>query len=215
MEDEATKEQRGPSPAVAAFPIVGIGASAGGIDALQQFFPAVPADCGMAFVVVQHLDPDHKSVLAEVLARSSALPVTKIEHEMAVEAGHVYVIPPSAELTIRGGRLQLAEPTAPRGHRCPIDDFFTSLAEDQAENAACVILSGTGSDGTVGLRAIKENGGLTFAQAEAEYDGMMRSAVATGLVDFVLRAEEVPARLHDYFGNRTSYQSSKVKIDGQ
>jgi len=209
MNDDAAQEQREPSPDVAAFPIIGIGASAGGIDALQRLFPAVPLDCDMAFVVVQHLDPDHKSVLAEVLARSSPLPVTQIEDETAVEAAHVYVIPPNSALTIHGRRLRLAQPTAPRGHRCPIDDFLTSLAKDQAENAACVILSGTGSDGTVGLRAIKENGGLTFAQAEAEYDGMMRSAVATGLVDFVLRAEEIPARLQDYFGHKTRLDREK------
>jgi two-component system, chemotaxis family, CheB/CheR fusion protein len=181
-------------------PIVGIGASAGGIDALRRLFPNVDRSSGLAFIVVPHLDPDHKSMLAELLSRSTSLPVAQIENDTLAEPGHVYVIPPNASLTIDNGRLLLGAPTPPRGHRNVIDEFFTSLARDQAENAACVILSGTGSDGTVGLRAIKENGGLTLAQWEAEYDGMMRNAVSTGLVDFVLRAEEIPAKLADYFG---------------
>ncbi len=191
-----------------ACPIVGIGASAGGIDALRRLFPKVQSECRMAFVVVQHLDPDHKSALAEVLARSSALPVVQIENETEVEPNHVFVIPPNASLTIQNGRLVLSKPVKPRGQRNSIDEFFTSLARHQGENAACVILSGTGSDGTLGLRAIKEGGGLTLAQAEAEYDGMMRSAVATGLVDFVLKVEDIPGKLADYFDhvNRTSSQ---------
>jgi len=190
-------------------PIVGIGASAGGIDALRRLFPNVAPDSGMAFVVVQHLDPDHGSVLAEVLARSTSLPVAQIEDNVAVDPDHVYVIPPNAALTIRGGRLVLAPPAAPRGQRNPIDEFFTSLAHDQGENAACVILSGTGSDGTLGLRAIKEAGGLTLAQSEAEYDGMMRSAVATGLVDFVLRVQDIPAKLADYFSHLNQHEVSE------
>ncbi|HEY6432685.1 MAG TPA: chemotaxis protein CheB [Acetobacteraceae bacterium] len=191
-----------------ACPIVGVGASAGGVDALRRLFPNVQSDCGMAFVVVQHLDPARQSALAEVLARSSALPVVQIENETEVEPNHVYVIPPNASLTIQNGRLLLSTPFGPRGHPSSIDEFFTSLARHQGENAACVILSGTGSDGTVGLRAIKEGGGLTLAQAEAEYDGMMRSAVATGLVDFVLGVEDIPGTLADYFDHvsRTSNQ---------
>ena len=180
-------------------PIVGIGASAGGIDALQRFFPAVEPDCGTAFVVVQHLDPTHRSILAEMLSRVSRIPVRQIENDTTVEPNTVYVIPPNATLTLEHGRLRLAKPAEPRGQRNPIDVFLISLARDQAENAACVILSGTGSDGTIGLRAIKENGGLSLAQADAEYDGMMRSAVGTGLVDFVLPAEAIPANLANYF----------------
>ncbi len=196
-------EEPRPAWAQPACPIVGIGASAGGVGALRRFFPNVAPDSGMAFVVVQHLDPDHGSALAEVLARSTSLPVTQIGDDTAVEPDHIYVIPPNVALTIREGRLLLSRPVAPRGQRNSIDEFFISLARDQAENAACVILSGTGSDGTVGLRAIKEGGGLTLAQSEAEYDGMMRSAVGTGLVDFVLRAEEMPAKLADYFSHVT------------
>ena len=112
----------------------------------------------------------------------------QVDQETEVQPNHVYVIPPNATLTIQDGRLQLERPT----HRNPIDDLLTSLARDQGERAAGVILSGTGSDGTIGLRAIKENGGLTIAQAEAEYDGMMRSALAAGLVDYVLHAEDIP-----------------------
>jgi two-component system, chemotaxis family, CheB/CheR fusion protein len=181
-------------------PIVGIGASAGGIDALGRLFPQVDPNTDLAFIVVMHLDPEHKSMLPAILARSTSLPVTQIRNETKVEPRHIYVIPPNSSLSIRDGRLLLAPLNPPRGSRNVIDEFFTLLARDQGENAACVVLSGTGSDGTVGLRAIKENGGLTLAQSEAEYDGMMRNAVATGLVDFILRAEEIPAKLGDYFG---------------
>jgi two-component system, chemotaxis family, CheB/CheR fusion protein len=204
MEDE-TEDRYQPAPgelekrSTAVCPIVGIGASAGGIDALKRLFPNVEPGCDLAFVVVQHLDPDHESILPDILARSSRLPVSPIEDETEIEPNYVYVLPPNASLTIRGGQLQLGPLSNPRGHRNPIDELLISLASDQGDNAACVILSGTGSDGTLGLRAIKEHGGLTLAQAEAEYDGMMRSAVATGLVDFVLRAEEIPAKLVDYF----------------
>jgi len=194
-------------------PIVGIGASAGGIDALRRLFRNIAPGCGMAFVVVQHLDPDHGSVLAEVLGRSTSLSVMQIEDNTAVEPDHVYVIPPNAALTIHDGRLLLALPAAPRGQRNPVDEFFTSLARDQEENSACIILSGTGSDGTLGLRAIKEAGGLTLAQSEAEYDGMMRSAVATGLVDFILRVQDMPARLTDYFGHLTRHEADSESTE--
>jgi len=182
-------------------PVVGIGASAGGIEALRRLFPHVASDSGMAFIIVQHLDPEHDSVLSEIIARSCSLPVAEIEHDTPVEPDHVYVLPPNASLTIRNRRLLLTRPVMPRGQRNTIDQFFMSLAADQAENAVGVVLSGTGSDGTMGLRAIKENGGLAVAQANAEYDGMMRSAVASGLVDFVLPVEEIPGKVADYFGH--------------
>ncbi len=194
-------------------PVVGIGASAGGIDALKKFLPGIEPGSGLAFVVVQHLDPHHSSVLAEVLARSSRLPVVSIKDGMVIEADHIYVIPPNATLSIEGSELRVARPSAPRGARNPIDTFFVSLAEAQAENAACVILSGTGSDGTLGLRAVKEHGGLTLAQAGAQYDGMMRSALATRLVDFVLPAEEMPERLANYFRHIVEI-GEKKGIDG-
>jgi two-component system CheB/CheR fusion protein len=218
MPDEADNPQFSASelPSTAGrtnFPIVGIGASAGGVDALRRLFPNVDPGCGLAFVVVLHLDPDRGSMLAEVLGRSTSLPVSQIENDTRVEPGHVYVIPSNASLTIHNGTLRLAALTAPRGHRNVIDEFFTSLAGDQGENTACVILSGTGSDGTIGLRAIKENGGLTLAQSEAQYDGMMRNAVATGLVDFILRAENIPAKLADYFGRMDDRKRQSKETD--
>jgi two-component system, chemotaxis family, CheB/CheR fusion protein len=200
--DDRERHDPPAAPECATAPIVGIGASAGGIDALKKFFSTVAPDIGQTFVVVQHLAPDHKSMLAELLARCSRLPVTLVKDATtAVAPNRVYVIPPNAVLTIEAGRLHLSRPAADRAHRMPIDSFFASLAEDQGENAACVILSGTGSDGTLGLRAIKEHGGLTLAQTSdsAQYDGMMRSAIGTGLVDFVLPAEDIPAKLAEYF----------------
>lgn len=179
--------------------VVGIGASAGGIDALQALVPHIPRNGGLAFVVVQHLDPDHQSALSKLLARVSPIPVVEIRDEEEIEPDHIYVIPPNATLTLIDDRLHLSGPIDVVGRRTSIDSFFTSLAETKGEEAACVILSGTGSDGTVGLRAVKELGGLTIAQAGAEYDGMMRSAVSTGLVDFVLPVEEIPAKLCNYF----------------
>jgi two-component system CheB/CheR fusion protein len=198
-EDEVPEETQVPELPENWCPIVGIGASAGGLDALKRLLPKVAPDSGMAFIIVQHLAPDYRSILSELLGASTRLPVMQVDEETALQPNHVYVIPPNATLTVQEGRLQLDRPA----HRNPIDDLLTSLARDQGERAAGVILSGTGSDGTIGLRAIKENGGLTIAQAEAEYDGMMRSALATGLVDYVLRAEEIPAKLVEYFEHLT------------
>jgi two-component system CheB/CheR fusion protein len=180
-------------------PVVGIGASAGGLTALESFLPAIKKDAGLAFVIVQHLDPDHESLLAELLERLSPIPVSTITHETPVEANHIYVIPPNAALTIVDDRLHLAPPAGPRGERTPIDGFFISLAKARGERAAGVILSGTGSDGTLGLRAIKDAGGLAIAQEGAEYDGMMRSAVRTGVVDFVLPVGAIAPKLAEYF----------------
>ena len=180
-------------------PIVEIGASAGGIAALQKFFPGVRPDSGLAYVVIQHLDADHKSELASIIQRSAELESEVVEGETAIEPNRIYVIPPGSSMTVKDCCLHLTKMQDGRSKRTPIDDFLISLAEDQGENAAGVILSGTGSDGTMGLRAIKEQGGLTLAQESAEYDGMMRSAVQTGLVDMVLPAEDMAAKLVDYF----------------
>jgi two-component system CheB/CheR fusion protein len=190
-------------------PVVGIGASAGGIDALMAFVPSVQPDSGAAYVVVQHLDPDHTSHLSSLLGRSSSIPVVEIDNDTPIESNHIYVIPPNAGLSITDDHLILTKPAKLRGFRTPIDGFLVSLAEARGENAACVILSGTGSDGTLGLRAIKEHGGATFAQKGAEYDGMMRSALGTGLVDFVLPVEEIPAKLSDYFRHLASVDGRK------
>ncbi|MBC9033816.1 PAS domain S-box protein [Sphingomonas sp. JC676] len=181
--------------------IVGIGASAGGLEAFTTFFSHLPQDSGMAFVLVQHLSPDHESSLAEILARSAPIPVVEAVHGMRVEPDRVHVIPPDATLTIEGGRLLVIKPAPPRSDRRPIDSFFTSLSKDQGDNAVSIVLSGVGSDGSAGLVAVKENGGLTIAQAEFDHHalpGMPQSAAATGLVDYVLPVEEMPAKLAEY-----------------
>ena len=174
--------------------VVGIGASAGGLEALQAFFAAMPTGSGMAFVVIQHLSPDHKSLMVELLARKTAIPVLRAEDGMAVAPDHIYLIPPRKNLTIFHGKLLLAE-QKPRGEiNLPVDIFLRSLAEDQGERAVGVILSGTGSDGTRGVRAIKEWGGLVMVQdsESARFDGMPRAAASTGVADFVLPPGEMP-----------------------
>jgi len=185
----------------AACPVVGLGASAGGLEAFQTFLSATSVDAGLAFVLVQHLDPNHQSMLAELLGRRTAMPVRQIVDGMAIEPNSVYLIPPNASLTIEKARLRLSDFSEPRGFRRPIDVFFRSLATDQGTNAACIVLSGTGGDGTEGLRAVKEAGGLTLVQEPetAKYDGMPKSAVATGLVDKVLSVRDMPAAIKDYF----------------
>lgn len=182
-------------------PVVGLGASAGGLEAFQTFLNAAPADAGFAYVLVQHLDPNHESMLAELLARRTSMPVRQITDNMALEPNCVYLIPPNAQLSIEKAQLRLSSFAEPRGFRRPIDVFFRSLAADQGSNAACVVLSGTGADGSEGLRAIKEAGGLTLVQEPetAKYDGMPKSAVATGLVDKVLPVADMPGAIRDYF----------------
>ncbi|MEO5566592.1 MAG: chemotaxis protein CheB [Luteimonas sp.] len=178
--------------------IVGIGASAGGLEAFTSFLCNMPAESDMGFVLVQHLAPTHDSMLAELLGRHTSMPVIEAAEGMKVEPRHVYVIPPDATLTIVDGVLQLNKPAPPRQYRWPIDTFFTSLAEDQGDCAVSIVLSGTGSDGARGLRAVKEHGGLTLAQADFDHvalSGMPASAAATGLVDDVLPVEAMPARL--------------------
>ena len=192
--------------------IVGIGASAGGLDAFKSFFAATPADSGMAFVLVQHLSPDHKSMLAELLGRSTIMTVIEAADGVKVKPDCVFVIPPDATMTISGGVLKIVKPAPPRNLRRPIDTFFASLAEDQGENAIGIILSGTGSDGALGMTAIKEQGGLTLAQAE--YDshalpGMPQSAAATGQVDDVLAVEAMPTKLIAYRDHLSEVADSK------
>jgi len=186
--------------AATGFPVVGIGASAGGLDAFKKFFSAMPPESGMAFVLIQHLDPLHKSITADILARNTVMKVSQIDDQMPVEPDHVYVIPPNKDLTIENGVLHLEDPIHPHGMRLPIDHFFRSLAEDQKENALCAILSGTGTDGSLGLKAIKGNGGMVMAQSPetAQFDGMPCSAIDTGLVDYVLPVEDMPDILIEY-----------------
>jgi len=181
-------------------PIVGVGASAGGLEALEQFFGNVPKASGLGFVVVQHLDPTHKGILVELLQRSTSMPVVQIKDRMKIEPDHVYVIPPNKDLSILHGTLHLLEPAAPRGLRLPIDFFFRSLADDQHERSLGVVLSGMGSDGTLGLRAIKEKAGAAFVQApaSAKFDSMPRMAIDAGLADVVASAEELPSKIMGY-----------------
>jgi two-component system, chemotaxis family, CheB/CheR fusion protein len=181
--------------------IVGIGASAGGLDAFKSFFARMPHDSGMAFILIQHLNPSHKSILTELIARQTAMRVAEAEDGMGVRPNTIFIIPPDATLTIRGGVLHVTKPAPPRESRYPIDAFFNSLAEDQGENAVCIVLSGTGSDGTSGLRAIKHQGGLTMAQAGFDHialTGMPLSAAATGLVDHLMQVDDMPAQLVEY-----------------
>ena len=182
------------------FPIIGMGASAGGLEAFEQFFRLVPRESGMAFVLVPHLDPGHASMLTEILQRITAMPVVEAQDQMAVAPNHVYVIPPNREMTLFHSAIQLSVPEAARGQRMPIDSFLRSLAEDQGEKAICVILSGTGTDGTLGLRAIHGAGGVSFVQAPAtaKYDGMPSSAVQSGLATYVLPVEKMPDALMSY-----------------
>ena len=190
---------------VPGFPIVGIGASAGGLEALETFFKSMPPDAGIGFVVVVHLDPKHISILSGLLQKHTRMPVCQIEDGMRVESNHVYVIPPNRDLTIFHGTLQLMDLVQPRGVNLPIDSFFRSLARDQERNAVCIILSGTGTDGTLGVKAIKGEVGMVMVQDErsARYEGMPRSAIATGLVDFVLPPEKMPEQLIQYTRHAT------------
>ncbi|HEY6645143.1 chemotaxis protein CheB [Povalibacter sp.] len=188
------------TPALAPL-VVGIGASAGGLEAFRTFFGHMPPDSGMAFVLVQHLDPHHKSMLVELIASHTAMQVAEAKDGARVEPNHLYIIPPNATLTLRGRTLRVSKPAPPRESRRPVDTFFESLAEDQGEHAICIVLSGTGSDGTLGVRAIKEHGGLTLAQAwnhSTAMSGMPQSAAATGLVDHIIPVAEMPALLLDY-----------------
>ena len=179
------------------FPIVGIGASAGGLEALDRFLGQVPEGSGMAFIIVQHLDPTHKGIMPELLQRATRMPVAQVRDRTKVQPNCVYVIPPNKDMSILHGVLHLLDPAAPRGLRLPIDFFFRSLADDQRERSIGVILSGMGSDGTLGLKAIKEKAGIVFVQdpSSAKFDGMPRSAVDAGLVDVVASVEDLPAKI--------------------
>ena len=179
------------------FPIVGIGASAGGLEAFSSLLRALPAEPEVTLIFIPHLDPTHESAMVELLARTTRIPVRQAEDGMGVECNAVYVLPPNSDMTISDGVLHLIKREAPRGHHMPIDAFFRSLAEDQTTNAVGVILSGTANDGTLGLSAIKSGGGITFAQdiESAKYDGMPSSAAATGVVDYVLPPDRIAEEL--------------------
>jgi two-component system, chemotaxis family, CheB/CheR fusion protein len=190
-----------PPPASGTPLIVGIGASAGGLSAFKSFFAKMPADSGMAFVLVQHLDPHHKSMLVELLRPHTSMGVVEAQDRATLAANQIHVIPPNATLTLEGDTLRVAVPAPAREYRRPIDTFFASLAENQEDCAVGIVLSGVGSDGSLGIRAIKEYGGFTLAQAEFDetaMTGMPRNAAATGLVDHVTSVENLPAKLLEH-----------------
>jgi len=182
------------------FPIIGMGASAGGLESFELFFRKMPPKSGMAFVLVSHLDPGHASMLTEILQRNTSMPVVEALDQLKVEPNHVYIIPPNRDMSIFHGTLQLSVPEAQRGQRMPIDLFLRSLADELGEKAICIILSGTGTDGTLGLRAIHGAGGISFVQdpSTAKYDGMPGSAVRSGLATYVLPIEKMPEQLAAY-----------------
>lgn len=181
-------------------PIVGLGGSAGSITALQSFFQAMPPDSGMVFVVILHLSPDHESRLAELLQRATSMPVIQVSGTQKVEPNCVYVIPPGKALSAADGHLRLSSLVHDRGKRVAVDLFFRTLAETHGPHASAIVLSGADSDGAIGIKRIKERGGLTVAQEphEAEHQGMPRAAIATGMVDWILPVKEMPARLIAY-----------------
>ncbi len=182
------------------FLYVGIGASAGGLDALKRFLSNIPENSGMAFIIVQHMDPTHKSGLVNILDKYTDLKVLEIVDGVQVESEHVYIIPPNKDLGILDGKLQLMDPIEPHGLRMPINYFFTSLAQDQGDKSVGIILSGFGTDGSLGLKSIKANGGICMAQdpSTAGSEGMPASAINTGLVDIILAPEEMPDKLSLY-----------------
>jgi two-component system, chemotaxis family, CheB/CheR fusion protein len=209
-----TAKTQSDSAGASTFPIVGIGASAGGLAALEAFFAHMPSDSetGVAFVIVQHLDPDHKSILSELVRRCTRMRVFDVADGMALEPNCAYIIKPNRDLALSEGKLRLTEPAVRRGLRLPIDFFFRSLVQERGEQAIGIILSGTGTDGTLGLRAIKEAGGMAMVQEpqSAEYDGMPRSAIASGLADYVLPPRAMPEQLLAYLKRTSGLKPSPV-----
>ena len=187
------------------FPVVGIGASAGGLEAFTKLFSVLASDSGMAFILIQHLDPTHESMMVALLGSHTSMKVLQATDGMTIERNHVYVIPPRVYLSIKNGLLQLSTPRERHGARMPLDFFLGSLADAYGERAICAILSGTGADGSLGLKAVKEKGGLVIVQdpAEAAFDGMPRNAIKTGAVDLILPVEKIPEALKKYAGEST------------
>jgi len=200
-----------------AFPIVGLGASAGGLDAFRKFFDALPAESGMAFVLIQHLDPTHQSMMADLLAAHTPMTVQQAADGVPLEREHIYIIPPGSYLAVRDGALRLSQPRERHGARLPFDFFLHSLAEDAGARAICVILSGSGADGSLGLKAIRDKGGLVIAQQpdDAGFDGMPRSAIETGAVDFVLPVAKIPEALVKYAGEASFKGEGRGATRGQ
>src|SRR5262245_24007256 len=200
MAKKPRKTQTDPPDTDEPFLVVGLGASAGGINALQQFFLHTPPDLAAAYVVILHLSPEHDSRLAEVVQASTSMPTARVVEQVTLQPGHVYVVSPSKSLTVVDGRLEVSEVTRLEQRRAPVDIFFRALADAHGSRAVCIVLSGTGPNGSSGIKRVKEYGGLAIVQdpAEAEYADMPRNSIATGLVDYVLRVREMPEKLAAY-----------------
>lgn len=211
---DGARKRRDPNEPTA---IVGIGASAGGIAALQQFFGEMAPDSGLAFVVVMHLSPDFESQLAGVIQQKTTMPVVQVTETVKVQPNHVYVIPPSHQLTFDNNLLRLLPPQQERGRRVTIDLFFRTLAHAYGQRSVSIIMSGTGSDGVIGLKHVRAQGGVTIAQEpeEAEFDSMPHNAVATGMVDWVLRVGDMPQRLLEFVRNEGAMQLPPEMLDAQ
>ena len=201
-----------PERASESFPIVGIGASAGGLDACKKLLSALPAETGMAFILIQHLDPTHESMMADLLAGHTSMTVIQATDGMPIEREHLYIIPPGKYFSVSNGLLRLSPPAARHGARLPFDFLLRGLAADRGAGAICVVLSGSGADGSLGLQAIKDRQGLVIAQdpEEAGFDGMPRSAIMTGAVDLVLPVEQIPDALAQYGRRVASIGSGSV-----
>jgi len=210
---KTVKQEKKPKQGIR-FPIVGIGASAGGLETLNAFFSIMPSDSNMAFVVIQHLSPQHKSIMASLVDKHTRMTVAQIEDGTRVEPNHVYLNPPGKNVAIFNRRLHLLEPVKTSTINMPVDFFFRSLSEDQGVNAVGVILSGTASDGTLGIKAIKGEGGMVMVQQPdtAKYDGMPKSAIETGLVDFILPIEKMPETLIHYVQHPFLESLDKIKL---
>ena len=210
--NDASPAKNKKNPKLPVVPVVALGGSAGGLEAFEQFFLHLPVNTGSAFVVISHLSPDHESLLSDILQRSTAMDVSEAVDGMPVKANFVYIIPPNKEMTISGGVLMLTPPGEARGHRMPIDLFFSSLAKDLKEKAVGIILSGTGTDGTFGLGEILKNGGTSIVQtpSTARYDGMPTSAIQAGFASVVLPVEEMPEALAAPPSRKNSRQDESI-----
>src|SRR5689334_9679211 len=215
LRDAADARTRVARAAVAPY-VVGIGASAGGLEALEHFFDNIPKESGMAFVVVQHLSPDFRSLMDEILGRRTELPIHLVENGMLVEPDHVYLIPPKKEMIISGDRLLLSERDRDQELALPIDVFFRSLAQDCGPRAIAVVLSGGGSDGSRGIRAVHDAGGLVVVQDvdSAQFDGMPKTARDAGVADCVLPPQDMPRVLLDHVRSKgRSPERDAVRVD--
>jgi len=214
-EKKENKETNIDNTSARPIPVIGIGASAGGLEALEKFFRSMPTDLGAAFVIVQHLDPDHESILSELISKYTKMVVAQITDETQIEADHVYIIPPAKVLELKNNLLHLKAQQEPRSIRLPIDDFFRSLAKDKKDHAIAIVLSGTGTDGTLGIREVKSENGVVFVQSpeDAKFNGMPKSAISSGMADFVLDADKILIELKTYLKYLTDLNNNQDLSD--